>query len=726
MPVHDKNSRLWRHRVRIAILIVFWGVLVPDLHAWYDKVHTLVILEAVRLLQRTDQTRIVPFYKEIAEPRFLKKLGMGAWAEDHQPAVRGNERSFRHYYDPDAAEGQRGCPFYYHYYVWGPIENAKVAKPVSGWYDGARDWALNDIKTGNILNWAGAISAYDYTDESKEVAYFRLGHVGHLLADMSESDHALNIPHPGSGKIIPDTLEEVFGEPILRRIDANLSYIPYLPDALKYLLALDYAILKSLFIGKGPEDKWIGYEGLIENSVDFGAVQEYFMEDDLTAGGMGYVRKPRIGNPPEPMIAGNEVERFATPEEFFDELARLTKRATALAGLTAALGCADLEGFMDNRFFPTLRLLHEPIYIIPTIRMTNEEDTGRHYALAWDLLKKAVEYDAGLFELFLDVVNPPPYVRSLSLVQGSKGRYERELSDVTVDREIEPANRFYPSERESYPVVSKREWVLPDEADFVTGERVDVTIAFGPVSGARSKPIDPNSVVVKIGGQLVSGRLADGGTWEGSFVPELPEGVSQRDFNIEIAAKDIYDHYPRPGLPESGYELDAEPESPAKSTFRPPYNWDHYNPGADRNHTIRVKREEEKREEEEPAEEREPREPTAPADPPARTAFLIWIDKCGEGPGGRIHAGSQGEFESKLRCCDEWLFGKSQNYVSKQRISGPFATLADAIKEGCGMISEAGYRNVLGWGAVPYASMGGVTYLLDEDLAGACIKKDSP
>jgi len=722
---------LRRRGTRILILAALGSLCVPNLHAWYDKIHTLVTIEAVQLLQRTDQTRLAPFYKEIVEPRFLKKLGLGAWAEDHHPPVRGNERSFRHYYDPDAAAGKKGCPFYYHFYVWGPIENAQVTKPVSGWYDGARDWALDDVKTGNILNWAGAISAYDYTDDSKEVAYFRLGHVGHLLADMSESDHALNIPHPGSGKIIPDTLEEVLGEPILRRIDANLSYIPFLATALKYKLSLDYAIIKYLFIGKGPEDKWIGYEGLIENSLDFGAVQEYFREDDLTAGGMGYLRKPQIGNPPKPMIAGKEVVRYATPEEFFDELARLTKRATAQAGLTAALGCADLEGFMDNPLLPSLKPLHEPVYIIPTIRMTDKEELDRYYTLAREVLTKAVEYNAGLFEQFLDIVNPPPYVRSISIVQGSKGRYIRELSDVTVDREIESANRFYPSEQESYSVVTRREWDPPDEAEFVSGKPADVAIAFGPVSGVSPKQMDPNSVVVKIGGQVVSGRLVNGNTWEGNFVPELPEGVSEKSLAVEITAKDISDHFPRPGLPEMGYELDAEPESPAKATFRPPYDWDRYDPGPDKNQAIKVKREEEEREEEaaveeEPDEEPEPQEPSRPASTPAPIPFLIWVDKCGTGPGGRIHVGSQSEFEGKLRCCDEWLFGMSQDYVAKQQIGGPYETIEEAVQAGCGMISEAGYRNVPGWGSVPYAKMGGVTYLLDDHLAGACIKEQVP
>jgi hypothetical protein len=42
------------------------------------------------------------------------------------------------------------------------------------------------------------------------------------------------------------------------------------------------------------------------------------------------------------------------------------------------------------------------------------------------------------------------------------------------------------------------------------------------------------------------------------------------------------------------------------------------------------------------------------------------------------------------------------------------------------MISEAAYRNVPGWGGVPYGKMGGVTYLLDEQLAGACIKEQAP
>jgi hypothetical protein len=39
---------------------------------------------------------------------------------------------------------------------------------------------------------------------------------------MSEVDHGGNIPHPGSGKILPDTIEEICGEPVIAAIEKQL------------------------------------------------------------------------------------------------------------------------------------------------------------------------------------------------------------------------------------------------------------------------------------------------------------------------------------------------------------------------------------------------------------------------------------------------------------------------------------------------------------------------
>ncbi|MGB7296196.1 MAG: hypothetical protein WBC70_11460, partial [Candidatus Aminicenantales bacterium] len=412
----------WR---KITLGILLGGMLVSGLRGWYDKVHTLVILEAVRLIERLDKDRPSTYYDELSNPVFLKKMMMGCRFEDYVPALRGSERSFRHYYDPDAPEGRQGCKFYYHYYFWPVLEGTKLRPPASGYFDSARDWALDDLKTGNILNWPGAISAYDYTQESKEVAYFRLGHVGHLLGDMAEADHGANIPHPGSGKILPDSVDEIFGEKVIAKIEKSKFFQdPLKKTAFVMLLRTAYVLQRNRMMGEHLGTKFIGYEGLAENLVDFGLVRDYFELGDLSAHEIAINEKSIFASLAPPSIAGERVRRFSQPEDYFDSLARESKKIAAGFHLPPPVGLANLVEYLASLYNPGknayelgsylgLRALAviEPVYIIPTINIKDGPSLAAYEAMAWDALKEAVEYNAGLLEMFHDIVNPPPYIQ---------------------------------------------------------------------------------------------------------------------------------------------------------------------------------------------------------------------------------------------------------------------------------------------------------------------------
>jgi hypothetical protein len=732
-------ATLQQTRRKITLGILLGGLLVSGLRGWYDKVHTLIILEAVRLIERVDKDRPSAYYDELSNPLFLKKMMMGARFEDYKPALRGNSRSFRHYYDPDAPAGRQGCKFYYHYYAWPYLEDSELQPPASGYFDSARDWALDDLKTGNILNWPGAISAYDYTQESKEVAYFRLGHVGHLLGDMAEADHGANIPHPGSGKILPDTIDEIFGEHVVSRIEkSEFIQDPLKKTALVMLLRTAYALSRQQMMGEHAGTKFIGYEGLAENLVDFALVKDYFELGDLNPKEIAANEKSIFSNLSPPPIAGERIQRFPKPEDYFDSLARESKKLAAAYHLPPPVGLANLVEYLASLYNPRKNLYElgsylglqglavvEPVYIIPTINIKDGPTLAVYEAMAWDALKKAVEYNAGLLEMFHDIVNPPPYVQSVIIVQEGKsgGRFSWEVKDWTAEREIPAEHITVRSEKRSYTVVTKRERIPGAQADFGTDGPLDITIVFGPSSESAKKKMDPGGILVTAGGTIVPGRLIDDHKWQGSFFPDLPDDVEEKDFVIEVSAKDLGRHLSRPGLPDFGYDLDSDPESPAKTGYWPPYDWDKYEPGPMKIGTVKVKREPEPPAEEEEEEAEEEPARTYSSSPPPQVTYLVWVDRCGAGPGGRIHVGPESEFKSKLRCCDEWLFGMSQEYVQKEQLAGPFSTLEEAIRTGCGLVSEAVYRNVPGWGAVPYGKMGSTTYLLDSDLAGSCIKE---
>lgn len=723
-----------RKRIISVILLVIASSLVfREAGAWLDKTHVLIVLEAVDLLKRADQQKARPEYEEIYDPQMLRKMLSGASDEDWVPEVRRNERSFRHYFDPDSPKEKKGVKFYFYYFLWGYALGAIVSYPRTGIYEGTLEWAKH-LTTGNLHNWPGAISAYDYTREAKEEAYYRLGHVGHLLGDMSDADHATIAPHAGSSFTLPDDLEQMLGPTISARID-QLEVSPVTKLALRMAVNLTYIKLKHKYLGANYKNT--SFERLIEDYVDLGLVKEYFTQEEIDQ----RVKPTHVQNPPRPPISGEKIQKLSRLDDYFITMARNSKTALQKFGEPPPLALRDLreevkkytEDLQDRTWGATpVILLPEPIHAIPTIDTNNKEEEYRYLRFAWPLVKESVEFDAGLFETFYDIVNHPPYVRRLEMRQeGQKGgRYQREWADEIAKKSTEL--KYLGSDGKSkiwkieYQIVESRR-LEPENASgtpFVPEEPASIKITFGPAPEPGKRRVDPNSVLVTVGGEIVPGRMVDEITWSGDYFPkELPEGESEKVVQLEISAKDLHPHFPRQGLSDFGYELDAKPQTPAKAHYEPPYDWKDYEPGPDKNHSIVVKRGEEKKEEE--TEEEEEEEPARewPTAERAKPKFLIWIDKCGSGPGGRIHVGGEEEFKAPLRCRQEWLFGMSDQYVTKEQIGGPFETLEEAVKAGCGMISEAAYRNVPGWGGVPYAKMGGVIYLIDDDLAGRCIKK---
>ncbi|PIQ91567.1 MAG: hypothetical protein COV70_03005 [Parcubacteria group bacterium CG11_big_fil_rev_8_21_14_0_20_39_22] len=61
----------------------------------------------------------------------------------------------------------------------------------------AKDWAIDSTFEGNDYSWPKAIKAYAEGDE--ELAFEALGHILHLVQDVSVPDHTRNDPHKGQG-----------------------------------------------------------------------------------------------------------------------------------------------------------------------------------------------------------------------------------------------------------------------------------------------------------------------------------------------------------------------------------------------------------------------------------------------------------------------------------------------------------------------------------------------
>ncbi len=93
--------------------------------------------------------------------------------------------------------------------------------------------------------------------------------------------------------------------------------------------------------------------------------------------------------------------------------------------------------------------------------------------------------------------------------------------------------------------------------------------------------------------------------------------------------------------------------------------------------------------------------------------YMVWINKFGNS--GRIHAGPVIMFKHRKKYKDEWLAGKSQEYLEKDDISGGkrYDNINDAKEAACSMTSNRRNRRVPGWGSVPMGDMGGKSYYID-------------
>jgi antitoxin component YwqK of YwqJK toxin-antitoxin module len=572
-----KKKQFW-----LAVFLFLFSA--TSLQAWYEKTHAYAARLVMELIQKIDRAKL---YEELYSQPFLIELGRGAWREDFDPPIEGNARAFRHFFDPDL-RANNGSKFHFYFYLWTTFEGEAVKEPPSFHYEDALSWARNGARTkNNPFHWEGAIEAYDYTTNSRQEAFYRLGHVIHLLVDMSEPDHSSNMPHPGSGKIIPDTIDEMFGAPVIKRLKKLGSNSPsktYKPtiktEALKSLLNMLYLKFRGSDLEK--KERLTGFEGLIEENVDHRLVIDFFLNEEAVK----ISQKPLLTQAVPPIAAQN-IQKAKELDDYFIQLGRISKKAQQASGLPLALGCKDIGSLLTTVFN------YEPFYILPTIDTNDPSAQAPYYNLAWPLITKSVEYSAGLMEDFHDIVNHPPYVQSLSLVQAGGGSYRARWEDIL---ETRPTGRteesFYDVKyrgfQSKYDYVKERKLVTNLNGTFMTGIPIEISIRFGSDAYAVEERIDPSSVVVRMGGETASGGMTGPATWEGRFLPKVGADMGSREFKLEIGAKDLHAHFPRTGYPDKGYLLDTDPATPAKASSRPPYDWLGYTQGPDENHSISV------------------------------------------------------------------------------------------------------------------------------------------
>lgn len=573
----NRHSSRSRARAKAALAVV--ALILPILlFGYYDEVHKLVAEVALRLLEESDRARA---YAEVYAKTNRARILDGSFMEDYG-AVTGNDRSFRHFYDPATGQGLAFNPYFY---LWIKLDQASVSFP-GGRYPSALEWARDGAGTGDLRNWKGAIEAYDYTPASRAEAYFRLGHVVHLVGDMAEPDHATNTPHAASGFAYPRDLNKI-GAFLIE----NKDYVPLTGDAVATLRA-------GMTVNEALGKQRLGFE--------------CFVEENHAA---LFPSLPRV-----------RVNKRITIDDYFSVMAQASQRALRDKGFALPLGArlTPETTEAEQRSFNALKAHYS---FFPAIDFRDEAEAGRYLGLARELVTSAARLNWGLLELFHDIVNPPPYVRSVRISQGGRVRYHAYWED-----DPKTVKGGHPNENKkaagtlakkgfhheySYGRVGLRKLVVQAPAEgrdaggaslfgvsskprreaegaaLEPGVPAEVRIEFGPEPSRFDAPPEKMAeVAVAIGGETVAGRIVDEGTaWVGRFMPEIEEGERTRELPIRIEGRDTHDHARLPGRlivarraelgGTGGLALDAEPELPARVDSTPPYHIRNYEPGAD-------------------------------------------------------------------------------------------------------------------------------------------------
>jgi antitoxin component YwqK of YwqJK toxin-antitoxin module len=573
--------------IKQFFVLLIWLLLLAGLltmlpckaHTYYDETHKAAVAAAIRLVRQEDEfarSDFRPFclYSEIYSPEYERELVAGAGdserGEDYG-SVNGNERSFRHYYDPITG---RGVAWYLYFYAWEKLENAKVKPPAGGYYENALEWARNGAGTDTSRNWEGAISAYDYTESSKKEAFYRLGHVLHLVADMADPDHATSTPHAGSGFTWPDVTKKVH------------TFIDSIEDLSgEWRMSLKLYIMAA--VASTNTKKHAGFERLIEDG---------FAEPALLV-----IPEPDFTLDSKP---GSKIIKKYNFDFYFDRMATVTQQLMVERGIPLPIGLQPCPPGYDreSEFVRYLKDLvkerFEDYFFFPAIPLENVQVRKRYEHLALDLLSYATSLNAGLLEYFHDTVNQPPFVRRLTIVQDGGVKYKAEWEDVlkTVDGIHDAGNGPY----FNYKILDKRRLRKKQQDEpIIAGRPATLVINFGPESAGNPERVERLSLEVLLGeAALYQGGLnADQTTYTCRFTPQYD---AFNEFQqLRIKAKDIHDHINNRSVgltPEQRHHLsqgylDVNPGTPARVTCYAPYDWQGYETGYDMNHRIKVKKE---------------------------------------------------------------------------------------------------------------------------------------
>lgn len=456
-------------------------------------------------------------------------------------------------------------------------------------YYSAREWGYGGSRNGegtcstpveaaNRLTFIEAIKQYSQnTLQGKKNAYLMIGHVMHLLHDQSEPDHALLVPHPGSGASQIKAARDFQ----VCMLCAVLNTIPWCQACFgRVPLLSDLGCLSLVGLNVGdaylPNNLLISLAEIAANPCLY-SIYSYFelaCRESIEPCKVGFEWLPDDDRYPadsklrpdnliwRPSRIESEIRRLGAIrrtnyDDFFQTMADYAVEAVKRHGFSS-----DYE---NGNSLGTSTWTCPPLPIPaskPNIDLTDTRLVERYLSLIDDLSKEAICLGAGLLEYFYEIVNPPPYVSRVIITQNSEIRYDMHWDDVINGTKV-----------------VKRTWGGKNYTLY-HGVPADISIWFGPYSAdgsieGKSRKMRPGRLYLD-SAQTPLRVEREGKNWllKSNFLTPCVNQIEPILKNINLDTEDDAPHlYSRVPI---GNRLDKNPETIAYADFNYPYNWVNY------------------------------------------------------------------------------------------------------------------------------------------------------
>ncbi|MCB9007337.1 MAG: phosphodiester glycosidase family protein [Ardenticatenaceae bacterium] len=561
----------------IIFFAVFWLLPKQPARAYKTDTHAELNQLGAELVQLKDDKGL---FAEIYLDQHIVQLRQGGVNEDEDDKnldldTCNTARPLKHFYHPNATDqNEAGLNVL-------DISTRELIRCMD-----AVTWART---SDNNRTWIGAIENYGYTPLEKESAYLALGHVAHLVGDLAQPDHVHLEPH----------VEHV---PILD----NYLPIPADPEAnYESWVLKNWNLIQPSLEGLTPRKEETMEAHLV-------AMARYTYDSSNFQGGslsrnifrpidpnLEFAQMFRIEYCPSPLDLANPAS-FCSLYKSWNEWTAYNKingdSLGAWDGEYSPYAIVSPDQFWETRY--EIDGNPEGYYYVENIveavpseykgvpnencPLKDQAACPLAYFYAERMLPVAVEYIAGLYQLFHDIVNHPPYADSVLVLQAEKCLYHKHWQNNFNDNGSLVGRTL------------ENDCIEPVAAD-VNGAPITIRISFrdGALSPPPSTIERVQDVEVRIGDVLIAGELdVNENVWSGSIAANELETISGIQA-IAISAKDQQDHYA--DRTYSGDELDTNPATLAwvDSEFngensKANYQWHGYEPGTDTNHSIVV------------------------------------------------------------------------------------------------------------------------------------------